>query len=240
MQAYYMLPTFTEAITKFAVRKKDIEAFKSKVTSAPDKSKREARKLACVELVTQLQRLFAYLTYSNRKCVDTRGVTSAVVDDFGKLVKIGEQKDVGEFNINFLARVNEALELENTDSYITTPHAPPVDPAAQKVGDKSVNLGMSILLPVRPDQLGISFIYKTFFGAFQIVTKAVDKDGTMVELRTNTTFGQIIVNATEKDLYRGWEKNYYGEVEEFQTPSVSHFLRFSLEGGGKTNNIRDM
>ena len=221
MQAYYMLPTFMENIIKFKPDKRDIAALKEKVAQGAEKAKREVRKLVSIELVAQLQRLFAYLSNSNRKCVDTRCVTSAVVDDFGKPVKIGEQKDVGEFNINFLARVHDALEVGKDNPLPVTPSKVETDTAAQKELERSVALGMSVLLPVAPEQLSKSFIYNTFFGSFAILTKAIDKDGKVIELKTNTTFGQIMVNACEKDIYSGWQKNYFNEVEDFQTPSVS-------------------
>ncbi len=154
---------------------------------------------------------------SNRKSVDASTVTSAIVDDFGAPVKVGEQKDVGEFNINFLARINEALELERSDPPVP---APELASAARRELERSVASGMSVLLPVTPEQLNRSFVYSTFFGSSLIVTKATENNGKSVELQTQATFGQVIINAEEKDLYRGWEKNYYNVIEDFQTPNV--------------------
>jgi len=210
-----MLPIFMETITKFTVDKKEFENMKSKAEKNPDKAKREIRKLSSVKLVTQLQHLFAYLINSNRKCVDTKAVTSAIVDDYGKPIKIGEQKDVGEFNINFLTRLNEALELGES-SILQEQN---LDPIAKRELDRSVALGMSVLLPISAEQLQKCFIYNTFFGTFGIFTKALDKDGKIVESVTNTTFGQIIIDANSSNIYDGWEKNYYTEVEDFQTPT---------------------
>jgi len=31
------------------------------------------------------------------------------VDDFGNKIQIGDQKDIGEFNLNFLERIEEGL-----------------------------------------------------------------------------------------------------------------------------------
>ena len=174
--------------------------------------------MACIELVTQLQRLFAYLINSNRKCVDTKAVTSAIVDDAGNLVKIGEQKDVGEFNINFLSRVNEALEMAAAKR--SPPKPTQVEAGAQRELEKSVALGKSVFLPIAPEELSSSFIYKTFFGSSQILTKALDEDNRLIELKTDSTFGQIIVNAEAADIYKGWEMNYYGEIEDFKLSNV--------------------
>ncbi len=169
----------------------------------------------------QLKRLFAYLINSNRKCVEAQKVTAALVDDFGNPIKMGEQRDVGEFNINFLSRVHEALELASPEK--TTTATPLLDIAALSASrelTRSVAMGMSVLLPVTPEQLSKSFVYSTFFGSAVILTSAKEKNGEPVELQTQSTFGQVIVNAEEDNLYRGWQRNYYSEIEDFQTPKV--------------------
>ncbi len=33
----------------------------------------------------------------------------SLVDDFGQPLMLGEQKDIGEFNLNFLERIEEGL-----------------------------------------------------------------------------------------------------------------------------------
>lgn len=56
-----------------------------------------------------MKRLFASLAKSDKKYSDPTGVLQAIVDDFGNPIQIGEQKDIGEFNNNFLARIQEGL-----------------------------------------------------------------------------------------------------------------------------------
>ena len=141
---------------------------------------------------------------------------TALVDDSGNSIKVGEQKDVGEFNINLLARVHDALEIGKGSIGIPTKR----DPTSQREFDRSIALGMSTLLPVAPEDLCKSFIYNTFFGSSQIITKATDRDGKKIELKTEAAFGQVIVNAQERDIYKGWEANYYSEIDDFQTQSV--------------------
>ncbi len=46
---------------------------------------------------------------SDRKYVDPTPVLSAVVDDYGNELPIGDQKDIGEFNLIFLSRIDEGL-----------------------------------------------------------------------------------------------------------------------------------
>ena len=41
--------------------------------------------------------------------MDPTAVLKSLTDDFGNPVHIGEQRDIGEFNLNFLERVEEGL-----------------------------------------------------------------------------------------------------------------------------------
>ena len=45
------------------------------------------------------------MTKSTKKYANPSEVLNAIVDDFGNRIQIGEQKDIGEFNNIFLARV---------------------------------------------------------------------------------------------------------------------------------------
>jgi ubiquitin carboxyl-terminal hydrolase 25/28 len=47
---------------------------------------------------------------SDKKYVDPTEVVKSISDDFGNLLPIGDQKDVGEFNNYFLSRVDEGLQ----------------------------------------------------------------------------------------------------------------------------------
>jgi hypothetical protein len=52
---------------------------------------------------------------ANRKYVDPTAVLKAVTDDYGNPVLIGEQRDIGEFNLNFLERIEEGLGERKPD-----------------------------------------------------------------------------------------------------------------------------
>ena len=52
------------------------------------------------------------MTNSNKKYANPTGVLNSIVDDFGNRVQIGEQKDIGEFNNTFLARIQEGLNYK--------------------------------------------------------------------------------------------------------------------------------
>jgi ubiquitin carboxyl-terminal hydrolase 25/28 len=70
----------------------------------------EKKKLqASKELVLELQKLFANMMISNLKYSDPTKVLDNIVDDFGHKVLFYEQKDIGEFFLNFLERMQEGL-----------------------------------------------------------------------------------------------------------------------------------
>jgi ubiquitin carboxyl-terminal hydrolase 25/28 len=45
----------------------------------------------------------------NKKYTEPSDVLKALVDDSGQPIFFGEQKDIGEFNLNFLERIEEGL-----------------------------------------------------------------------------------------------------------------------------------
>jgi hypothetical protein len=59
--------------------------------------------------VENLQKLFASMIMANRKYVDPTSVLKSLTDDFGQFLRVGEQKDLGEFNLNLLERIEEGL-----------------------------------------------------------------------------------------------------------------------------------
>ena len=46
---------------------------------------------------------------ANRRYVDPTQVLKSLVDDFGNPILVGEQKDIGEFNMNLIERLEEGL-----------------------------------------------------------------------------------------------------------------------------------
>ena len=71
------------------------------------------RKLASIQLAKSLQLLFAGMIISDKKYLDPTSVITSVVDDYGNELPIGDQKDIAEFNLFFLARVEEAISLQD-------------------------------------------------------------------------------------------------------------------------------
>ena len=52
---------------------------------------------------------------TSKKYTEPSDVLKSLVDDFGQALSLGDQKDIGEFNLNFLERIEEGLG-ERTDS----------------------------------------------------------------------------------------------------------------------------
>ena len=67
---------------------------------------------ASKKLVNETKKLFATMLLSDKKYTDPSRVLHAIVDDFGNPIQIGEQKDIGEFNSTFLARLQEGLNAD--------------------------------------------------------------------------------------------------------------------------------
>eukprot|EP01022_Parablepharisma_sp_SALTPOND_P023425 TRINITY_DN494_c0_g1_i1.p1 TRINITY_DN494_c0_g1~~TRINITY_DN494_c0_g1_i1.p1 ORF type:complete len:1152 (+),score=161.70 TRINITY_DN494_c0_g1_i1:3596-7051(+) len=230
LQIYFMLPQFVKRVMEFKYEDKNGDSSKEakeeakkqqakkeekkEETKAKDK---ESRRKASVELVLNLQKLFAYLICSNRRYVEPIAVLKALVDDYGNQIAIGDQKDAGEFNITFLAQVNEALQSEEVPASPSKSMAE-VSPKKSPGLSRSLSLGIPSIFTSLSQKLDSTFINENFFGEFQIVTQAQEKDGKPINLEAETPFGQIMINATEKDIYEGWDTNYYNEIEDFQTP----------------------
>ena len=51
---------------------------------------------------------------SDTKYVDPSPVLNSIADDTGNFIPIGDQKDVGEFNLFFLARIEEGLQQQES------------------------------------------------------------------------------------------------------------------------------
>jgi len=62
--------------------------------------------------VLEVQKLFSFLIFSHKSYSDPLNVIKSVLDDVGTQININEEKDVAEFNLNFLERLKEGLEIK--------------------------------------------------------------------------------------------------------------------------------
>jgi ubiquitin carboxyl-terminal hydrolase 25/28 len=67
------------------------------------------RTKACTVFAEQLAFLLSRMVLLDKKYTEPSSVLRALVDDFGEPLKVGEQKDIGEFNLNFLQRIEEGF-----------------------------------------------------------------------------------------------------------------------------------
>jgi ubiquitin carboxyl-terminal hydrolase 25/28 len=187
-------------------------------------AERQRVKNSCVKLVAEVQRLFAYMALSHKKYVNPVAILHALLDERGLPFAIGDQKDVGEFNINFLERIQEGLMLAQLSSGPSS--SPEAFEAANAIQvaefrpSTAQRLGGSQYLGLSPQMHKKSFISDTFFGMLVVLIEAQEADGTKVERMSDTTFGQVIIEGANTDLYEGWEASYFTEIENYITPKV--------------------
>ena len=66
-------------------------------------------------MAENLSSLFSQMILVNKKYVDPTNVLKSLTDDFGNPVIVGEQRDLGEFNLNFLERLEEGMGEKKHD-----------------------------------------------------------------------------------------------------------------------------
>jgi len=97
MQSYFYIPEFTHKV----LTKPDAEL--------PVDASDINRTKACTVFAEQLAVLLSRMVLLDKRYTEPSNVLRALVDDFGEPLKVGEQKDIGEFNLNFLQRIEEGF-----------------------------------------------------------------------------------------------------------------------------------
>lgn len=176
LQTYFMIPKFVQEVLTFHCAE-GTEGSKS------------------TNLVEQLQKLFTSLIRSNQKYVDPLNVLHALVDDYGNHIQIGDQKDVGEFNMILVARIEEGLKGKRSEE--------------------------ELLIQLSGTQLNLAeqgIISNLFYGKQWELICAVEEDQSPVQLTNSGVFGQILVDVDDKDLYTAWDSASFSTIEDFATP----------------------
>lgn len=88
---------------------KQVEAIKNIDYSKEMDNVEKIKMKKSVELIRALQKMFAGMLLSNVKYQDPTEVLEAIVDDNGDPISIYEQKDIGEFFLNLLDRLQDGL-----------------------------------------------------------------------------------------------------------------------------------
>ncbi|OMJ73378.1 hypothetical protein SteCoe_27967 [Stentor coeruleus] len=183
VQTYFNIPKFVKEILSFRADPK-----KNTILSPVQ--------LASIRLIQELQFLFASMILGNKKYIDPGNVLDCLVDDSGNKIVIGEQKDVGEFNMNLVARIEEGLkivtQIENIDEI-------------PEVLDES--------------KLESNIVSQLFYAKQHEFVTAKEPDGENLTFNNTTIFGQLSLDVDQKELYRAWDNAYRNYIEEFTTPS---------------------
>lgn len=146
------------------------------------------------KLLSQLQKLFSYMILSNRKYVDASEVIKSLLDEYGNPIFIGDQKDAGEFNSFFLDKIDECFRenIKNIQKAIQPNNNP-------------------------QDNLIKTFITHYFLGMVTIILHTKEKDGSSLTISNENTFGSIMANSNENNIYDACEANYTSDIEGYRT-----------------------
>ena len=77
----------------------------SQIEQKPGQALKNVKINSGKELIAELQKLFAAMCIGNKKYLDPSAVLTSIVDDVGEKFKVGEEKDMQEFNDLFLQRI---------------------------------------------------------------------------------------------------------------------------------------
>lgn len=196
IQTYFMIPSLVEEILKYSPHPSHLA----------EESKEEAnmvenvRKKASIALVEALKNLFGFLTCSNRKYIDPVKVLSSIVDDFANQIRVGEQKDVGEFHLILVARIEEGLRTKLPLGIQEDQH----EGSPIKRNESANFTGLKIN--------ETSLMSQLFYGKQR---EYLSVKGGASPIINEVVFGQIILDVEEKDLYSAWDASYFCEIEDY-------------------------
>lgn len=191
IQSYFMIPKLVQEILSFKLD-----------PNHPDLA--TLAKSPNIKLIEELQLLFASMILGNKKCIDPSNVLDTLLDETGKQIQVGEQKDIGEFNINFIARIEEGLKAAHS---FKAPEGP------------SDLLGLALDEEKRFKKVeNLNLVSQLFYAKQQEFVTAEELDGEQVEFKNCSMFGQLSLDVNEKDLHRAWDKAYHNFIEEYMTP----------------------
>lgn len=165
IQTYFMIPNLVKEVLSFNIPEE---------APGQDESKANSYKL-----LAQLQRLFANMIGSCRRYVDPSLVLNSITDDLGNKIDIGHQRDVGEFNMILVSRIDEAMKKHEEEKDLSTMY--------------KTQSGMFI------SEDGV--LSNIFYGRQIESIIANEKNGDRVSKKSVVCFGQINLDVEHGDLY---------------------------------------
>lgn len=209
IQFYFMIPKLVQEILSYSCHPshKNLE-----VSNDGPKKLERMRKDASIKFVENLQKLISSMICSNMKYIDPTKVLHALVDDFGNQILVGDQKDVGEFHLIMVARIEEGLktkleynEKQEEELKIEEKESSPVrrKESTNYTGHKISDDG----------------IVSQLFYAKQIEYLNIPSRGK--ELKNEVVFGQIILDVHERDLYSAWDASYHSTIDDYLMENIT-------------------
>lgn len=137
LQTYFMLPFLRNQILSYE----------------PTEDAKEDDK----SFMLELKRLFSHLQCTNQRWLDPSKLFRNMVDEYGNIIIIGSQEDVGEFNDIFLHRIKSGLEHSKNKMHYTfdelfQPEAVEILTFDHKEGQETpFDFGRNFILPVDKD-----------------------------------------------------------------------------------------
>jgi len=169
---------------------------------------------------------------SNRKYTEPSIVLRALVDDFGQPILFGDQKDIGEFNLNFLERIEEGLgerkmaklEIEDLKAQDEKLFANGGLTKGMEVRKSSIiDDGMDT--PQPESSLGddaINTIQKLFFGRIVNILKVDNAKRTKIFSKKIEKMGPIMLDVNNYgSLYDAWNSQGLEDIEDFNCKEVA-------------------
>lgn len=125
---------------------------------------------------------------SDLKYVDPTDVLKSIADDTGNFIPIGDQKDVGEFNMFLMARIEEGLQQQESHKKKNASKIQEeVDIKASSIGNSPEKLNQSsngdlmrkVSMNIIQEE---SIVSQLFFGKYkQIITFANEQKATVIK-----------------------------------------------------------
>lgn len=200
VQFYFMIPKLVHEILTFTCH----ESQKSEPAPEDESGKLEySLKKASISLVENLQKMFGFMVCSTRRYIDPTMVLHALVDDFGNQILVGDQKDVGEFHMILVARIEEGLKTKF-----------PLEEAKKEVVKEASPVRRKESMNYTGHKISEDGIISQLFYAKQIEHLKIPSNMDQ-ELRNEVVFGQIILDVDEKDLYSAWDACYNCVIEDY-------------------------
>lgn len=158
------------------------------------------------------------MVIGEQKYVDPTEVLQTIVDEQGNFIPIGDQKDIGEFNLYFLARVEEGLKKGSGNEAIQ-PESQLHNPSLIEQNPNEENFERRRMkkhsLSIVQDESAIS---KLFFGK-QLTETEYEEEGIEKNIECEDLFNMIILDVCHGDIYSSWDAANFCEIEDFKTES---------------------